>query len=173
MLQEEAFRDILQFSVLIKINCSPDLNLFLCSVYAPLCTILDYPIPPCRSLCVSARECENVMKNFDYMWPEDLECDKFPEDGPDELCISNNASSKNDQGSFSTPITSIHKYDRKQNMDYKNSTSYGHRSIGFICPAQLRAPPSKKSVFIINNIIKRIDDTNLFFISSKQSWAMN
>lgn len=115
-------------------------------MYAPLCTILDYPIPPCRSLCVSARECENVMKNFDYLWPEDLECDKFPEDGTDELCISNNATSKNDHGTFSTPITSINKYDRKQNlgMDYKNSTSYGHRSIGFICPVQLKAPTGKR-----------------------------
>lgn len=106
--------------------------------------ILDYPIPPCRSLCISARECEKVMKSFDYLWPEDLECDKFPEDGPDgQLCISNNASARSDQNSFSTPITSFNKYDRKQNnlaMDYKNATSYGHRSIGFICPVQLKAP---------------------------------
>lgn len=105
--------------------------------------ILDYPIPPCRSLCISARECEKVMKSFDYLWPEDLDCERFP-DGPDELCISNNATTKNDQNSFSTPITSFNKYDRKQNnlvMDYKNSsTSYGHRSIGFICPVQLKAP---------------------------------
>lgn len=105
------------------------------------------------------------MKNFDYMWPEDLECDKFPEDGPDELCISNNASSKNDQGSFSTPITSVHKYDKKQNMDYKNSTSYGHRSIGFICPVQLKAPTGK-SHFLFNKTIIRCLMTQIYSVSS-------
>jgi frizzled 1/7 len=138
-----------QFIPLIKIECSPDLKLFLCSLYAPLCTILDYAIPPCRSLCISARNCEKIMKTFDFMWPENLECSKFPEDAPDQLCISNNASSKNEQNSFSTPVSVLHKTDRKSSnnnnnggvFDYKsNVTGYSHRSIGFICPVQLKAP---------------------------------
>jgi hypothetical protein len=68
--------EVHQFIPLIKINCSPDLKLFLCSLYAPLCTILDFPIPPCRSLCESARNCEKIMRTFDFMWPENLECTK-------------------------------------------------------------------------------------------------
>lgn len=128
---------------MIKIECSPDLQLFLCSLYAPLCTILDYPIPPCRSLCESARNCEKIMKTFDFLWPENLECSKFPEDlTGDSLCIANNASSRSEKSSFSTPVSVINKHDRKNGMvDYKhNVTGYSHRSIGFICPVQLKAP---------------------------------
>lgn len=85
------------------------------------------------------------MKTFDFMWPENLECSKFPEDGTGELCISrNNESSKSEQSSFSTPVSIINKHDRKsQNgiVEHKNVTGYSHRSIGFICPVQLKAPP--------------------------------
>lgn len=113
-------------------------------MYAPLCTILDYPIPPCRSLCESARNCEKTMKIFDFMWPENLECSKFPEDGTEELCISNNSTSKGDQGTYSTPVSILQKNDRKGGnglVDYKQTqTGYSHRSIGFICPVQLKAP---------------------------------
>lgn len=126
--------------------CLP-FKLFLCSLYAPLCTILDFPIPPCRSLCESARNCEKIMKTFDFMWPENLECSRFPEDGTEELCISNNSTAKSDQNSYSTPMSTLHKNDRKNNnnnlnglMDNKNTTGYSHRSIGFICPVQLKAP---------------------------------
>lgn len=78
LISFSAALEVHQFIPLIKINCSPDLKLFLCSLYAPLCTILDFPIPPCRSLCESARNCEKVMQTFDFMWPENLECSKFP-----------------------------------------------------------------------------------------------
>lgn len=85
------------------------------------------------------------MNTFNFMWPESLECARFPEDGTEELCISNNSSSKNEQNSFSTPVSILQKVDRKNNnglVDYKNnSTGYSHRSIGFICPVQLKAPP--------------------------------
>lgn len=85
------------------------------------------------------------MKTFDFMWPESLECGKFPEDAPEELCISNNATSKKDQNSFTTPISVANKHDRKSTIgivDYRNNaTVFPHRSIGFVCPAQLRAPP--------------------------------
>ncbi|CRL00025.1 CLUMA_CG013313, isoform A, partial [Clunio marinus] len=142
--QDEAALEVHQFIPLIKIECSPDLKLFLCSLYAPLCTILEYPIPPCRSLCESARNCEKIMKTFDFMWPESLECSKFPEDATEKLCISNNASSRNDQNSFTAPFSVLHKQDRKNNQQevYKsNATGYSHRSVGFVCPVQLKAPP--------------------------------
>lgn len=83
------------------------------------------------------------MNTFNFMWPENLECARFPEDGTEELCISNNASAKSDQNSFSTPMSVLHKSDRKSNnglIDKNNSTGYSHRSIGFICPVQLKAP---------------------------------
>lgn len=89
--QEEAGLEVIQFTPLVKVNCSPDLQFFLCLVYVPLCTILDHPIPPCRSLCESARQCEHLMRNFGLDWPENLECSKFPEAGADELCVAQNA----------------------------------------------------------------------------------
>jgi hypothetical protein len=50
-------------------------------------------------------------------------------------------SAKSDQNTFSTAVSTIHKHDRKnQNVEYKNVTGYSHRSIGFICPVQLKAP---------------------------------
>uniref|UniRef100_A0A182N383 FZ domain-containing protein n=1 Tax=Anopheles dirus TaxID=7168 RepID=A0A182N383_9DIPT len=91
--QEEAALEVHQYVPLVKIDCSPDLKFFLCLLYAPVCTILSYPIPPCRSLCVSARACEDIMKTFDFQWPENLECSKFPVDGGKELCVSKNNSS--------------------------------------------------------------------------------
>ncbi|CAK9291814.1 unnamed protein product [Gordionus sp. m RMFG-2023] len=91
--QEEAGLEVNQFFPLVKVQCSPDLNLFLCSVYVPVCTILDRAIPPCRSLCASARNgCEKLMNEFNFFWPEGFDCKKFPVSG---LCVGNNISSTN------------------------------------------------------------------------------
>ena len=82
--QDEAAKQIHQYQPLIKIKCSPDIQLFLCSMYAPFaqCPILDKPLQPCRDLCESARKgCESLMKTFDYDWPEAFECSKFPDGG--------------------------------------------------------------------------------------------
>ncbi|XP_047484369.1 uncharacterized protein LOC125036046 [Penaeus chinensis] len=78
--QGEAALEIHQFSPLVEIQCSPDLQTFLCSVYAPVCNALGRPIPPCRRLCVSARRgCKTLMKRFGFQWPESLKCNRFPE----------------------------------------------------------------------------------------------
>lgn len=65
-------------------RCHTDTQLFLCSLFAPVC--LDRPIYPCRSLCESVRDgCEPLMRQNCFEWPEMLECNKFPEDN--DLCI--------------------------------------------------------------------------------------
>ena len=38
--QERAGQEMSGFYPLIKIGCSPDIHLFLCAMYAPVCTIL-------------------------------------------------------------------------------------------------------------------------------------
>ncbi|XP_029721143.2 frizzled-like [Aedes albopictus] len=132
--QEEAALEVHQFIPLVKIDCSPDLKFFLCSLYAPVCTILNYPIPPCRSLCESARVCESIMRTFDFQWPENLECTKFPVDGK-ELCVSQNNSSE------STPIPPSAVYTTKPQVPRRNTPPNApHRDLGFICPVQLKAP---------------------------------
>lgn len=65
-------------------KCHRDTQLFLCSLFAPVC--LDRPIYPCRSLCQAVRDgCEPLMQENCFEWPDMLECSKFPEDN--DLCI--------------------------------------------------------------------------------------
>lgn len=66
---------------LYNLHCHPDTQLFLCSLYAPVC--LDPPVKPCRSLCEGVkRGCEERMNNYGYPWPEILQCDKFVDENP-------------------------------------------------------------------------------------------
>lgn len=137
--QEDAAMEVHQFSPLVKVQCSPDLKFFLCTVYAPVCTILEKPIPPCRSLCESARSgCEQLMNKFGFPWPDVLECSKFPELLTEDLCVGE----PNDYGghrhvpdgySFTQgPPVSRQKSSMNRTMS---------RVVGFTCPLQLQIPP--------------------------------
>lgn len=130
--QEEAGLEVHQFAPLVKIGCSPDLQLFLCSLYVPVCTILDLPIPPCRSLCESARVCETLMKTYNFNWPENLECSKFPVSGGEALCVAENTTS-----STPSPTRVAPKVTTRKNYAGMDSP---HRDIGFVCPVQLKTP---------------------------------
>uniref|UniRef100_A0A1A8L6Y3 Secreted frizzled-related protein 1 n=1 Tax=Nothobranchius pienaari TaxID=704102 RepID=A0A1A8L6Y3_9TELE len=69
---------------LLAKRCHADTQVFLCSLFAPVC--LDRPIYPCRSLCEAVRDsCAPVMETYGFPWPEMLNCDKFPIDN--DLCI--------------------------------------------------------------------------------------
>lgn len=126
--QQEVETELNVYDPLMKLGCSPDLKLFLCTVYAPICfDQMNGSKPlfllPCRSLCESARQgCSNNMKNFNSEWPKVLQCDKFP-DKKDKgaLCVS-----KDDEPKFST-----------HGNDFNEKSIYGPsvtRDIGFVCP---------------------------------------
>ena len=86
--QEDAGLEVHQFFPLVKVQCSPQLKFFLCTMYVPVCTVLDDASPPCRSLCNQARTgCESLMNKFGFQWPESLRCDQFPTSG---LCVGEN-----------------------------------------------------------------------------------
>lgn len=86
--QEEAELEIKQYEMLVKVRCSEDFKFFLCTMFAPVCTVLDDPIPPCRHLCMSAKKgCEDLMVKFGYSWPEIFDCQKLPEGG---MCVGEN-----------------------------------------------------------------------------------
>ncbi|XP_018025724.1 secreted frizzled-related protein 2 isoform X2 [Hyalella azteca] len=69
---------------LLNIRCHPDTQLFLCSLFTPVC--LERPIYPCRSLCSSVQTaCEKRMTAYGYHWPDMLKCDNFPEDN--DMCL--------------------------------------------------------------------------------------
>ena len=129
--QEEADQAMSGFYPLIKINCSADIQLFLCALYAPVCTMLNYPLPPCRALCLSAkRGCEEVMSQFDYPWPSYFDCNNFPVGGkPDELCVGNSQHT-----SFSDSDL-----ERMKTSTYKPSRP-GDIQMNFECPVQLQMP---------------------------------
>lgn len=141
--QEEAGYEVFQFAPLVKVGCSPDLQFFLCLVYVPLCTILDHPIPPCRSLCESARVCETIMKTFRIDWPENLECSKFPEEGT-AICVSQNNSNEQDAATKNSfhPTKVIDSDTRRRNNAPQHSGSGGmtSRNFRFVCPLQLKTP---------------------------------
>lgn len=129
--QDEAGFEVQQYYPLVKIQCSHDLQFFLCSVFVPVCTIIERPIPPCRSLCLSARSgCESIMNRFQIDWPDNLECSKFPEMG--QLCVGENNVTTTPQ-----PLTGlIDTHGGGKDQSYLNGP--GGHSIAFTCPPQFR-----------------------------------
>lgn len=81
---EEVKRQASPWDPLHNVGCHPNTDLFLCSLYAPVC--LDRPIFPCRTLCESVKNrCEGFMNKYGFEWPDILRCDQFP--GEEDLCI--------------------------------------------------------------------------------------
>ncbi|XP_036375647.1 sizzled [Megalops cyprinoides] len=70
---------------LLQTGCHPQAATFLCSLLAPVC--LDTFIQPCRSLCVAVRDsCAPVLACQGRVWPEALDCDRFP--AQEDMCLS-------------------------------------------------------------------------------------
>lgn len=81
---EEASTQAGQWNPLIGIRCHPDTQVFLCSLFSPVC--LERVVYPCRSLCEGVQKgCEGYMKNYGFPWPDMFRCDQFPDDN--DLCI--------------------------------------------------------------------------------------
>uniref|UniRef100_A0A3Q2DD80 FZ domain-containing protein n=1 Tax=Cyprinodon variegatus TaxID=28743 RepID=A0A3Q2DD80_CYPVA len=83
--QEEAKLAIQQFVPLIKVECSPHLKPFLCSVFTPQC-VSGRAQPPCRTLCEQARSgCGRLMNSLGSPWPEALKCESFTTESCEEV----------------------------------------------------------------------------------------
>lgn len=87
---------------LISVNCHKDTQLFLCSLFAPVCVEQESAlIYPCRSLCESVKNsCEGPMLSYNYPWPSMFNCSRFPVDNG--LCIQSF-----DQSSSSSSLPSF------------------------------------------------------------------
>jgi len=69
---------------LVYKNCHPGTQVFLCSLFAPVC--MDRPVYPCRWLCEAVRDgCTPIMESFGFPWPDMLTCDRFP---AGDVCIA-------------------------------------------------------------------------------------
>lgn len=83
---DEVKQQTLSWIPLLRKNCHPDLQRFLCSLFAPVCLESSpQPIYPCKSLCERVKNaCEPVMIRAGYPWPGMLSCDPLPQN---EMCI--------------------------------------------------------------------------------------
>ena len=134
--QEQAGMEVHQFFPLVKVQCSPHLQIFLCAVYAPVCTILEYPLPPCRSLCLAAQDgCEELMNKFGFQWPANLDCDNFPDPSPDQLCVGEERGGGGGGGGV-TNLSPDYAPSRRPHR-FPPTQAPG-RGMSFVCPAPLQ-----------------------------------
>ena len=133
--QQDAENDIHQYHPLVKLECSPDIQLFICSMFTPVCTIITKALPPCRELCESAKAgCEPLMEQFSYSWPAQFDCDKFPRFGQSSgsLCVgqANKASFSDKELKRYETTTAV----PKRPADYREM-------MDFVCPKAFQVPP--------------------------------
>lgn len=131
--QEDVTPEINMYTPLIKLGCSPDLKLFLCTVYAPMCFdqangTRPLTLQPCRSLCESARRgCSDSIKQFNTEWPVALDCNRF-KDREEGICVGKDDESISTQG----------RYNALDNSGSHNPAIT--RDLGFVCPKNFEFP---------------------------------
>ncbi|GFO03400.1 hypothetical protein PoB_002990500 [Plakobranchus ocellatus] len=95
---------------------------FKCALYFPPCTVLEHAIPPCRSICDEAyRECGSYMWERELVWPEEWNCERFPE--PGQLCIDVAATKTNKSATESESIN-------RERLKNKAGSRHGSRGQG-------------------------------------------
>lgn len=126
--QEEAGLEVHQFWPLVEIQCSPDLQFFLCSLYTPIC-IQNYhkPLPACRSVCERAKAgCAPLMRQYGFSWPDKMNCENLPEYGDSEnLCMDFNTSAVTTTTLPPVPTKPVKSIQNKQNIKPKASSEEG------------------------------------------------
>ncbi|XP_047244940.1 frizzled-3a isoform X1 [Girardinichthys multiradiatus] len=108
------------FHPMVNLQCSPDLRMFLCAIYAPVCTEYGRMTSPCRRLCLQAKsDCYQLMDMFGVSWPEEMDCNRFPDcDEP-----------------YPRPV------DLLSSSDTAESPISVQRDYGFWCPRELKIEP--------------------------------
>uniref|UniRef100_A0A667XVS0 Frizzled-3 n=1 Tax=Myripristis murdjan TaxID=586833 RepID=A0A667XVS0_9TELE len=108
------------FHPMVNLQCSPELRMFLCALYAPVCTEYGRMTLPCRRLCLQARsDCYKLMDMFGVSWPEEMDCNRFPD--CDEA--------------YPRPV------DLLSSSDTTESPISVQRDYGFWCPRELKIDP--------------------------------
>ncbi|XP_068600306.1 frizzled-3-like [Brachionichthys hirsutus] len=116
------------FHPMVNLECSADLRMFLCALYAPVCARYGHVSMPCRSICHRAKdECHNLMEIFGIAWPDDMECSRFPDcdepyPRPEDLLEGSDPADK--------------------------SSMAVQRDYGFWCPRELKVDPDLGYTFM-------------------------
>ncbi|XP_068432849.1 frizzled-3a isoform X2 [Clinocottus analis] len=108
------------FHPMVNLQCSPELRMFLCALYAPVCTEYGRMTLPCRRLCLQAKsDCYKLMDMFGVSWPQEMDCSRFPDcDAP-----------------YPRPV------DLLSGSDATDSPVSVQRDYGFWCPRELKMDP--------------------------------
>ncbi|XP_071776098.2 frizzled-3a [Centroberyx gerrardi] len=108
------------FHPMVNLQCSPELRMFLCALYAPVCTEYGRMTLPCRRLCLQAKsDCYKLMDMFGVSWPEEMDCNRFPD------CDE----------SYPRPV------DLLSISETTESPVAVQRDYGFWCPRELKIDP--------------------------------
>ncbi|XP_071385069.1 frizzled-3-like [Centroberyx affinis] len=108
------------FHPMVNLQCSPELRVFLCALYAPVCTEYGRMTLPCRRLCLQAKsDCYKLMDMFGVSWPEEMDCNRFPD------CDE----------SYPRPV------DLLSISETTESPIAVQRDYGFWCPRELKIDP--------------------------------
>ncbi|XP_061890841.1 frizzled-3a [Entelurus aequoreus] len=108
------------FHPMVNLQCSAQLRMFLCALYAPVCTEYGRVTLPCRRLCLQAKsDCYKLMDMFGVSWPEEMDCSRFPDcDDP-----------------YPRPV------DLLSHADTTEPPVPVQRDYGFWCPRELKVDP--------------------------------
>ncbi|XP_045471236.1 frizzled-7-B [Harmonia axyridis] len=170
--QEEAGLLVHQLFPLMKINCSIHFQFFMCSVFLPVCTILDHPLPPCRPLCLAVKQgCEVIMNKFGFEWPQYLACEQYPmNSSSSNLCVPGNVSEtihyNQDIGFDDIEVT-------KHKAPHRGGKGRG-RDIGFVCPEQFKVPEILEYSFKVGERVEKncgAPCKMMFFSENKRQFA--
>ncbi|XP_039593548.1 frizzled-6-like [Polypterus senegalus] len=106
------------FAPLIKLQCSPDVQTFLCQAFLPECTEHVRVIHPCQGLCERVHfDCRQLIETFGIAWPPELQCERL------EKCVDPQLAS-------SAPSTKL--------LITQMPSRSVQREYGFWCPRQLK-----------------------------------
>lgn len=102
----DALAELHKYAYLLsKDPCKDKIQLFLCSLYAPVCVSAntwDSLLLPCRDDCEEAkRYCSDDLVLTKSNWPDEWDCRKFNYQSDDKLCVINNA--KNESRTLALP----------------------------------------------------------------------
>ncbi|XP_044026341.1 frizzled-3a isoform X2 [Siniperca chuatsi] len=108
------------FHPMVNLQCSSELRMFLCALYAPVCTEYGRMTLPCRRLCLQAKsDCYKLMDMFGVSWPQEMDCNRFPDcDEP-----------------YPRPV------DLLSSSDTTETPASVQRDYGFWCPRELKIDP--------------------------------
>ncbi|XP_075405530.1 frizzled-6 [Tenrec ecaudatus] len=117
------------FLTLANVECSLDVETFLCNAFVPSCTEPLQVTLPCRELCEKVyADCKKVIDTFDIQWPEELECNRLQScDGMSPVTLD-------------LPIKLPGPKEKKNEQ--------APRDIGFWCPRHLKTSAGQGSKFL-------------------------